>query len=205
MKKKAPWWKAALLTLFYVVLIGVLLVAAAFTGIVIGEKKVTDPYDVGDSDVIIILGAAVHGDTASPTLACRLEKGYELFEQNHASNFILCGGQGEGEDISEAQCMKNMLLEYGVPAPNIYLDETSTDTWQNLTNAKAIMEENGFDHCIIVTSDYHLLRAYATAKVFDMKFEGAAAKTIWPGILWKMRLREILAWGKFALQYLHIL
>lgn len=52
---------------------------------------------------LVVLGAAVHGSTPSLSMAHRLEGALGYLEAYPDSIAIVSGGQGNGEDISEAQ------------------------------------------------------------------------------------------------------
>lgn len=49
-------------------------------------------------------------------------------------------------------------LEAGADSAQLVLEEESTSTWTNATNSVAIMEENGWDSALVVTTDYHTRR-----------------------------------------------
>ena len=52
---------------------------------------------------LVVLGAAVHGSTPSLSMTHRLEGALDYLEAYPDSVAIVSGGQGQGEDISEAQ------------------------------------------------------------------------------------------------------
>ncbi|WEV41376.1 YdcF family protein [Bifidobacterium sp. ESL0682] len=55
--------------------------------------------------------------------------------------FVVSGGQGADEQISEAEAMKRYLIEErGVPASSILKEDQSTTTFENLRNSKVIMD-----------------------------------------------------------------
>lgn len=75
---------------------------------------------------------------------------------------VLSGGQGPGEAITEAECMRRALVRRGVDESRLYPEERSTSTQENLRYSRAILEELGVDparRVAIVTSDFHLCRA----------------------------------------------
>ena len=63
---------------------------------------------------LIVLGAAVHGDRPSLSLYHRLTSALEYLEQYPNSKAVLSGGQGNGENISEALCMHDWLVSSGI-------------------------------------------------------------------------------------------
>ena len=104
------------------------------------------------SDTIIILGAKLIGHTPSTILRLRLDEGIRLYKEGYASTIIVSGAQGKDEPISEAAGMQDYLVHHGIPAENIFLDEHSFNTYQNLANSQMIMQEKGFNTAIIVSN-----------------------------------------------------
>ena len=91
-------------------------------------------------DYIIIHGAGLDGPRPTPLLAGRIDKALELWNKQHQhGKFVVSGGQGADEIVSEAQAMRDYLLEKGVPAAAILMEDKSTTTWENLKNSLAII------------------------------------------------------------------
>lgn len=117
------------------------------------------------ADVVIVLGAGVNGETPSHTLRTRIDAAADYISLlDESVPVILSGGQGAGESISEAECMRRALTKLGVAESRLILEDKSTDTRENFENSCAILREMGLsldeDTCIaIVTSDFHLCRA----------------------------------------------
>lgn len=116
------------------------------------------------SDCIIILGCQVRGMSLSQFLEERLNKGIELYNMGFAKYLIVSGGQGPGEDITEAEAMKTYLVSKGIDENNIIMEDKSSNTMENLKNSKLIMDEKDFSTAIIVSNKYHLRRASIMAK-----------------------------------------
>ena len=144
---------------------------------------------------VIVLGAAVYGETPSISLQNRVKRAIEYLEANPDSKVVVSGGQGEGEDISEAECMRRYLTENGVEESRILLEEHSTSTMENLAFSKAVIENDGgsADRVVIVSSGYHLYRAKAMAKSIGMTAYGAASRDGYPIFMTGMNIREALA------------
>lgn len=183
-----------------VILLGALIGAAGLSWVVYQEKRAGDP--LRPSDVIIVLGARVRPDgTLSNSLEYRLETALQAYEQGMADYLIVCGAQGKDEPCTEARAMKDYLVEKGVPESCVYLDEESFNTRQNIENARAIMQEQGFESAIVVTNAYHVARAKALCADLGIEALGAAAKM--PRgffIPWKMRVREALSWINYLVR-----
>lgn len=91
-------------------------------------------------DYIIIHGAGLDGPRPTPLLAGRIDKALELWSKQHQhGKFVVSGGQGADEVVSEAQAMRDYLLEKGVPADAILMEDKSTTTWENLRYSLAII------------------------------------------------------------------
>ena len=91
-------------------------------------------------DYIIIHGAGLDGPRPTPLLAGRIDKALELWKKQHQrGKFVVSGGQGSDEVVSEAQAMRNYLLEKGVPGDAILMEDKSTTTWENLRYSLAII------------------------------------------------------------------
>ena len=91
-------------------------------------------------DYIIIHGAGLDGPRPTPLLAGRIDKALELWKKQHQrGKFVVSGGQGADEIVSEAQAMRDYLLDKGVPAAAILMEDKSTTTWENLRYSLAII------------------------------------------------------------------
>ena len=111
---------------------------------------------------VVVLGAQIQGDQPSLTLKKRLDRAYEYLTEHPEASAFVSGGQGPGEAITEAECMRRALVRRGVDESRLYPEERSTSTQENLRYSRAILEELGVDltqRVAIVTSDYHLCRA----------------------------------------------
>ena len=115
-----------------------------------------------EPQTIIILGSGLFGDKVPPLLAQRLDKGLAIYEKfNRKPVIIVSGGQGDDELISEAEAMARYLMEKGVPADSILLENKSRTTFENLTFSKQLMLAHGLeqDRVVLVTNSFHALRA----------------------------------------------
>ena len=157
--KKGPWkWFR------WAILAGVLVVVslAVFVG-VYGSRTTAR----GDEKALIVLGAGLNGEWPTAMLARRLDAAYEYWKEHPQVMIVLSGGQGPDEVIPEAQAMENYMLQKGVPKSNLLQESRSTDTWENLSFSRTILQEQGIDtgdFMAFVTSDFHCWRAAWTAK-----------------------------------------
>ena len=113
-------------------------------------------------DYIVVLGARVNGTEPSGALSNRIDRAAEYLEENPDTLAILSGGQGEGEEISEAQCMLERMTACSVDPARLTLEDRSTDTSENLKYSREFIPEGA--SVGLVTNNFHILRALALAK-----------------------------------------
>lgn len=132
-------------------------------------------YGVNDNvnyneDAIIVLGAAVQGDTPSRTLADRLDSAVEYYNKNSDIKIVVSGGKGPQENITEASAMENYLINKGVPKEKILKEEKATSTYENFLFSKEILDNTigGEYKVAFVTNEYHIYRAQSIAKSVEL-------------------------------------
>lgn len=167
-------------------------------------------------DYIIIHGAGLDGPRPTPLLAGRIDKALELWKKQHQhGKFVVSGGQGADEIVSEAQAMRDYLLEKGVPAAAILMEDKSTTTWENLKNSLAVIRADRTSAAAddapaggsvtsndapadsefttaVVTSDFHVFRCAEYAHNLGIKADGIGSHTkgwYWPTAF----IREFIA------------
>ena len=154
------------------------------------------------ADYLIVLGAGVNGTEPSPSLTERLRAALSYLEEYPDTVCIVSGGQGGGEDITEAECMSRWLTENGIDENRIILEEQATNTYENLRYSLAILEERGDrDNASIavLTSEYHILRAKLMAKDMGANVTGVTAKTENMLLRANYYAREALALWKYLI------
>lgn len=113
-----------------------------------------------EASTAVVLGCRVYGERASLSLVERLEAAYDYLIEHPYADCVVSGGQGPGEDISEAECMYRWLVDKGIDPSRIYKEDQSTSTEENIAFSKEVIEENGlFQKIVIVTNEYHIYRA----------------------------------------------
>ena len=139
-------------------LIGFLIFAAAeFQVVRYACRKDDSPVSA-----VIVLGAGVYGTTPSLSLRVRLEAALDYIADKPDVPIVVSGGQGSGENITEAQCMNDWLTAHGVNENRIWMEDRSTSTKENLENSCAVLQSHGIDttdNIAVVSADYHVYRA----------------------------------------------
>lgn len=128
----------------------------------------------------VVLGCSVKGTSPSRVLQERLDAAYTYLQENPEAVCILSGGQGEGEDITEARCMWNYLTEKGISSERLFLEEKSTTTIENLEFTKEIIQREGLSEDIaIITSEFHTYRASLIAEDLELNSYSVPGRTFW--------------------------
>lgn len=115
------------------------------------------------ADYIIVLGAQVRGTDLSRALKSRLDTACDYLLENENTMVIVSGGQGSGEDISEAEAMNRYLLSKGISKDRIQKEDRSINTYENIKYSKEYLID-GKEHIVIVTNGFHVFRAIGIAK-----------------------------------------
>lgn len=133
-----------------------------------------------ENTTLVVLGCRVYGERASLSMVERLEGAYDYLQDNSKAVCILSGGQGSGENITEAECMYRYLVDKGIAAERLYKEEKSTSTKENLAFSLELMKELGLPTEIaIATSEYHQYRAGVIAEELGITATAVNGKTAW--------------------------
>lgn len=142
---------------------------------------------------LIVLGAGLKGDIPSEVLKYRLNKAVKYFKENPDTIFIVSGGQGKDELISEAEAMEIYLSERGIPIKNIIKEDKSTSTYENLKFSDKIIKEKEITGDIAVMSNsFHMYRVKMISKKLNFPLKTVYAEI--PAIVFpNYMLREYFA------------
>lgn len=197
-KKGSKKAKTAAIVIACLLAVGVVIFAVAEGAVIKNAKTDESAYDM---DYVIVLGAGVNGTEPSLSLYNRLTAALGFLERSPDAVAIVSGGQGSGELISEAECMRRWLEARGVAPERIVMEPNATNTRENLKFSFDIIagREGGAypDAVAIVSSEYHLLRAKMQAKKLGVRdCAGVAAKTTLPVLRVNYFIREAfgVAW-----------
>lgn len=170
------------------------LVAALITGAIIYRASLGS-FDT-PCNYIVVLGCGVNGTKPSLSLQNRIDAAYAYLIANPDTICVVSGGQGDGEDITEAACMKRELIRLGIDPDRIWEEDRSTSTKENLQFSLAIIEaKTGSrpESIGIVSSEYHLYRAGLIAANQGVSAIGIPGKTTWFTLWANYHMREIVA------------
>jgi len=117
-------------------------------------------------DVVVILGGGLYpsgplrqeaglGEEAYP----RLYQGVKYFRQSGAGVLAFCGGPAREGTENEAEVMRWMAMELGVPEDKMLAETTSRTTMENIANLAGLLPQGQDRQIGLVTSATHMLRS----------------------------------------------
>ena len=162
----------------FTILLCIGLLVVGITEAIIIKASFGDPRQ--HCDYMVVLGAGVRGDVPSLSLRNRIDAAYDYLTEHPDVTAILSGGQGEGENITEAQCMFDHLTAMGIDESRLWMEDQATSTWENLNFSLDMIEEKTGqrpEELGVLSSEYHLFRASLFADACGVEFLGVPAKT----------------------------
>ncbi len=132
------------------------------------------------ADALIVLGCGIRGERVSLTLKRRLDVALDYANANPDTIVVLSGGQGSGEEITEAEAMRRYLVSSGLDGSRIRKEEKSDSTYTNLLNSKRIIDNELGEgkKVLFVTTRFHVLRAEKVARSLGLDAEGVGARGV---------------------------
>jgi uncharacterized SAM-binding protein YcdF (DUF218 family) len=113
------------------------------------------------SDAIVVIS----GDEQM----ARFAEGVNLYEQGFGK-YLVFSGAAFDNGTSNADVMRGLAVDRGVPDAAILEEPLGEDTWGNAVYTRQVLEDHSLQSAILVTSPYHLRRAQET---FDAAYAGS--------------------------------
>jgi vancomycin permeability regulator SanA len=125
--------------------------------------------EVPAAPVALVLGAKVYPDgTPSAFLAARLDLAYRLYSAGKV-RVVVVSGNSIAKEYNEPKAMRTYLINAGMPAEAVVVDDAGYDTYDSCARALRIF---GIERLIVVTQSYHLPRAVATCRALGVDAAG---------------------------------
>ena len=155
------------------------------------------------ADAVIVLGAGVNGTAPSLILQSRIDAAEAYLQQHPDIPVVLSGGQGPGEEITEARAMYIALTARGVDPTRLILEERSTSTAENFAYSKELLKDSGVDTdgavIAVVTNGFHCFRAHLIAQRAELSAMEVPAEIPWLFLDVNYYVREAFALVKTVL------
>jgi uncharacterized SAM-binding protein YcdF (DUF218 family) len=144
---------------------------AAVSSILLAGAFLTVDSGIHQANAIVVLG----GDPGERTI-----KAIEIYDRVQPCWVVISGSCHESR-------LRSMMVEYGIPDGKILSEDKSTSTFENATNAAALLRELGTNDVVVVTSWFHSRRALATfrhvapeLRCYSVPAHRATDSRIWP-------------------------
>lgn len=165
------WYKILSIFLYCAVAV-CLTVMIALTSIMVPAAH-DDLSGVSADTPLIVPGCFLHGDKPGKMLQNRLDAAESYLKSHPDAVCVVCGGYiGE---YTQAEVMKNSLVQSGVLPSRILVDDKSNTTYENMENAKKLLSDT--KDVVIATDVYHQYRSKYYAKKFGFTPYALASKT----------------------------
>jgi uncharacterized SAM-binding protein YcdF (DUF218 family) len=156
------------------------------------------PDSTSSCKVADAIVAVSGGDTSS-----RAREAIRLYQNGWAQKLIFSGAAQDKSGPSNAEAMRQIAIDEGVPADDIITEDEGETTKQNAENTQDIFEQNQISSVILVTSGYHQRRA---SLEFNKRSEGlvtvrnhpVAIDRQWSSLWWMTPTGWYLAASEFV-------
>ncbi len=129
----------------------------------------------GPRTAIVALGFGLHGDgSMQDELVDRLESAAAAASASPESPVVVTGGNPQS-GVAEAEAMREWLVDNGVAAERIHVENKANSTVQNALFSVPIVESIGADSVVLATSANHVRRSISNFAIAGADVVGAVA------------------------------
>lgn len=179
--------------------------AGAVSGFAACEAAAKNGNLSAEPDYLLILGCRVIVDKPDEMLTLRANAAADFLLGHKNTVAVCCGGiVHENQTKSEAQAIKDILLERGVEEGRILLEDKSQTTFENFINAKKIIDSRSGEEkpkIAFLSSEFHLMRAGVIASLVGVEAQSVPAPSpkkgkalfyVYEGLVFPLLYREYL-------------
>ncbi len=159
----------------YIILLGIF-----FSYFLINSIRIysySSKYYENVSDVAIVLGAGTNRGKLSPVYRERINHSIMLYKKNIIDKIIFTGGYGKGQKQSDSYVAKIYAMENGVSEKDIFIEEKSNYTIENLKYSKQIIDSLKLSSSILISDPLHMKRAIKLAENYKINCKPSPTKT----------------------------
>lgn len=129
----------------------------------------------GPRTAIVVLGFGLDGDgSMQDELVNRLGVAASAAQASSDSPIVVTGGNPQN-GTAEADAMRRWLVDKGIAAERIHVENKANSTVQNAVLSMPILESIGVDNVVIATSANHIRRSISNFALAGADVIGAAA------------------------------
>jgi len=107
--------------------------------------------------IVVFAGGVGESGEAGGGYMERVTQAVALYRAGYATRLVFSSGYVF--TLREAEVMKAVAVDNGVPASAIVLEEQATNTRENVTRTKQILDQHQWRSILLVSSPYHMRRA----------------------------------------------
>jgi uncharacterized SAM-binding protein YcdF (DUF218 family)/glycosyltransferase involved in cell wall biosynthesis len=112
----------------------------------------------GSADAIVVFAGGVgESGKAGGGHQERVKQAVDLYDEGYADRMVL--SSGFVYSFKEAEMMRALAIDQGIPASHIVLEEHAKNTYENVTFVNRIIGEYHWRRILLVSSPYHMRRA----------------------------------------------
>jgi uncharacterized SAM-binding protein YcdF (DUF218 family) len=159
-------------TAVVVAVLGGVVLAVGLVGAIYWQARTDQTRPV---DAIVVLGTAQFNGRPGRVLQARLDRALEVYRDGAAPSVVVTGGRAPGDAFTEAEAARDYLLERGVPAEAILMENEGRDSWESMQGVASLLGEAGLRRVLLVSDGFHLFRVKLMAKDLGLTPFGTAA------------------------------
>ncbi|HET6958273.1 MAG TPA: ElyC/SanA/YdcF family protein [Vicinamibacterales bacterium] len=107
--------------------------------------------------IVVFAGGVGESGRAGGGAQERLKQAIDLYRGGYAPYLVL--SSGFVYSFHEAQSMRTLAIDQGVPSSAIAMDERATNTYENVRYVDEILRDHRWRRILLVSSPYHMRRA----------------------------------------------
>lgn len=140
------------------IMVGITFVLGYLAALSVRIERESRREEARPADVIVVMGAAEYRGHPSPVLKLRLDHAVDLYQHKLAPYIMTTGGPGGDPSFTEGGVGRSYLIDRGVPAEAVIVEDAGDSTAYSLSAASEILRRMGLRSCIIVSDGYHIFR-----------------------------------------------
>ena len=121
--------------------------------------RIADTPRAADA-IAVFAGGVGESATAGGGYQERVKQAVDLYDAGYAPRLIFSSGFVGA--FREAEIMRGLAVDLGVPPESIILEEQAGSTYENVTFVRDIAQRFGAKRVLLVSSPYHMRRALLT-------------------------------------------
>ena len=121
--------------------------------------RLSEPARRADA-IVVFAGGVGESGKAGAGYQERVKRAIELYREGRAPRLIVSSGYVGA--FPEAEIMRQLAVDHGVPASAVLLETQAVNTYENVVHVRALLAERGWRTILLVSSPYHMRRAMLT-------------------------------------------